>query len=809
MPRRAGWSLVEQLGEGGFGEVWLARHGNEERVFKFCFDLARLRALKREVTLFRLLRETLGHRPDIARLIGWDFSALPFFLESSYTDGGDLPHWSDHHGGLAAIPLVTRLELVAQVAEALAAAHSVGVLHKDVKPQNILVAHDQDGRPRAVLTDFGLGLLTRPEALESPGFSVLGFTEVARASSDSAAGTARYMAPELFAGKPATIEADVYSLGVLLYQMALGDFGRGLAEGWRREIDDELLAADIAACVDGSPERRLRDGAELAERLRNLAERRLRRQEENARTLAAQRAQRRRRVTRWLGVAAAGIVPLLSIFAYLTYQAKNRELLARQHEEKRRQQAEALIDFMLGDLRQQLQPIGKLKILDQVGDRALEYFAAVREGDLSPAELASYAKTMHQIGQVRFGLGKKPEAKAAFVASLALARRLAASDPKNQQWQFELGQSHFWVGFLWWKERKLDQAMAEFEAYLRISAELVARDPQNSDWQLELAYSYSNIGSIAEEQNDLDRAASSFATSLKVFDELIGRRKETAELLVEAAKIDVKLAEVLHRRGDLEGAIARHRAALSNYQAALAQDPANALLLTSASSVKGYLGNLLLELGDPAGARDLFRADLEIMEGLVRRDPDNFNYKELLSSRINRLGRALLASGNLAEARQALTRDRALTAELLAKNAEVPAWLFARARNWCSWSLLALAEQDPRQTRLAASSCRDILGKLPATGEDRSYRWWLARSHWLLGLAHRRMGEPESAILACREGAAIARPLIETHPLPGEMDLFVRLSSCSDNAAEARPWLARLSAIHYRESAFLAFLAEK
>src|SRR5439155_924024 len=75
LPSSPHWVVEKKLGEGGFGEVWLARHikSKAERVFKFCFDAERLRALKREVVLFRLLKEALGDRRDIARVIDWQF----------------------------------------------------------------------------------------------------------------------------------------------------------------------------------------------------------------------------------------------------------------------------------------------------------------------------------------------------------------------------------------------------------------------------------------------------------------------------------------------------------------------------------------------------------------------------------------------------------------------------------------------------------------------------------------------------------------------------------------------------------------
>src|SRR5439155_4903699 len=135
------WVLEEKLGEGGFGEVWKARHEklDEQHVFKFCFRADRVRSLKREVTLFRLLKERIGEHPNIVRLHDIYFDQPPFYLEEEYVSGKDLKSWCEAQGGVEKVPLDVRLEIVAQAADGLQAADDAGVIHRDVKPGNILI----------------------------------------------------------------------------------------------------------------------------------------------------------------------------------------------------------------------------------------------------------------------------------------------------------------------------------------------------------------------------------------------------------------------------------------------------------------------------------------------------------------------------------------------------------------------------------------------------------------------------------------------------------------------------------------------
>ena len=341
--------MSSSLGEGGYGEVWLALHEKTKakRVFKFCYEPDRVRGLKREVVLFRLLKESLGHRDDIAQIVDWQFSEPPYFLESEYTEGGDLKDWADAKGGIGGenVPIETRLELAAQVAVALGAAHSAGVLHKDIKPSNILIS-EVSGKdvPRASLTDFGIGLITDPAALAAQGITAAGFTETLVNSSTptSGAGTRLYMAPEIVEGKPATTLSDIYSLGVVLYQLVTGDLSQAVATGWERNVDDDLLREDIAACVDGDPERRLKSANDLAERLRTLEARTetLRQVEETKRL--SEMMEKKRRQFRMLGAAGMALTVIVCAVAFREYTLRGQAEEARAAAESAQRESDQL-----------------------------------------------------------------------------------------------------------------------------------------------------------------------------------------------------------------------------------------------------------------------------------------------------------------------------------------------------------------------------------------------------------------------------------------------------------------------------------
>lgn len=357
-PLRPLWRLVQPLGSGGFGEAWLVEHAKtgERRAFKFGVDAAGLATLRREITLHRVLRQALGPRPDFLRILDWNLEEPPCYLELEYVEGGSLADWFAAEGGPAAVPLETRLDIVAQVAEAVSAAHSVGVLHKDLKPGNILIAGQGRGHPQVKLCDFGSGHLTDLARLEQLEITRLGFTEV-KPDERSSGGTPLYLAPELLQGHAPTARSDLYALGVLLYQVVIGDLRKPLAVGWEHDVSDPLLRDDIAAAANGRVEQRLGDAAALATRLRQLEERRRLHADEEAAHAEAQRlkseldrAQRRRRR---LAVASGALATLLAVAGVLLLQVREAREQARHDADV----AEAVNEFLTNDLLAQANPM--------------------------------------------------------------------------------------------------------------------------------------------------------------------------------------------------------------------------------------------------------------------------------------------------------------------------------------------------------------------------------------------------------------------------------------------------------------------
>ena len=240
------YRLEELLGMGGFGAVYKATNRFEQnqppRAIKFCLDPSMVTSLHRERAILDQLMaagETAWSN-RIVRLYGYALEVQPPFLVYEFVPGGDLTAYlmsTRQKTGKGFHPVLV-LELIRQVAEGLAFAHRQGLVHRDLKPANILVSAST-----IKLTDFGIGgavadMFARGASISGSGRSQSRATE--QISLFRGSGTPLYMSAEQRRGDQPDPRHDLYSLGVVWYQLLVGDVTRELHPGWVDELTEEF-----------------------------------------------------------------------------------------------------------------------------------------------------------------------------------------------------------------------------------------------------------------------------------------------------------------------------------------------------------------------------------------------------------------------------------------------------------------------------------------------------------------------------------------------------------------------------------------
>jgi eukaryotic-like serine/threonine-protein kinase len=364
------------------------------------------------------------------------------------------------------------------------------------------------------VADFGSATLMDPAKLRELGITNLGFTRSMAKEDESLSGTLMYMAPEVLGGQSPTASADVYALGVMLWQVTVGDFRRPLSPGWEAEISDELIREDIAAAASGDPAKRLNSAAELAERLSTLDVRRAHRNELAQAEFRAEVAERELADARarrpWIWFATAALIAGLAASLFLYREA----LLERDIAKRQTNITNAINLFLADDLLGRSNPFQSGKAAESLVDAVNQASASIDSQFKNAPEVA--ARLHHTIAKALDSRTNYADARREYERAVTLY--LQTEGPLSQNAI----------------EARLQRAFMEARSYegtaLKVAKDLLAQEeallpriknpkPELDVWRLSTQGMISLVENDAKAANQQFKAALDGATALSSFDE--------------------------------------------------------------------------------------------------------------------------------------------------------------------------------------------------------------------------------------------------------------------------------------------------
>jgi eukaryotic-like serine/threonine-protein kinase len=651
------YQLEREVGQGGMGAVWLAHRADG----RFQGEVA-IKFLK--AGLFgqgdngRFAREgqilgRLSH-PHIARLLdaGVHQGHQPY-LVLEYVDGLPIDRYCHVHG----LDIEARIRLFLDVLAAVAHAHQRLILHRDLKPSNILVT--ADGQVK--LLDFGIAKLmddaTQPAAA----------TELTQRA--GSAFTPQYAAPEQIQQGDVTTATDVYALGVLLYQLLGGRHPtaddtqthldrlkavvelvpKRLSEVASGQLDPviarqaKLLKGDldtiVAMALKKSAAERYANAEQFSADLNHWLQHEPITARPDTRWYVLGRFVRRHRLA--VGASTAAVFALMGLTTFSVVQAHRAEQ-AEHQAQQRRQQADDLLSFMLGEFADKLRPIGRLELLDSVGTKALSYLST-SEG-LSPQEKLQRAKALTVLGEVRVSKRDMEGAREPLVAAQALLQGPPPNKEMAGAWYKAQGAAAFWEGHSYFTKRQFEQALGPLNRYANVTKDWLKLAPTDSDALTELSYAQNSLGSLQLETADFNGATSSFSSSIELKKRVLASSSSaaTATLQMELADSMSWLATALLWKSQKPEALVVFNEAIVLIQNVRKENPSNGFWTFQEAVMRRWAGQTAMDIGEMGVAQSNVDEAVRLLTELQTKDPSNTNWRiNLLRSRGLQLKRSM------------------------------------------------------------------------------------------------------------------------------------------------------------------------
>ncbi|MBI5771550.1 MAG: TIR domain-containing protein [Verrucomicrobia bacterium] len=372
---------------------------------------------------------------------------------------------------------------------------------------------------------------------------------------------------------------------------------------------------------------------------------------------------RQRRLTLITAASVVGMAITLGL-AIAAWRAKGEAQLARNDAQRRQAQAEDLLGFMLVDFRLQLEKVGRLELMESVGDKAKAYVDSLGERDLTDTTLSGKVKALTVIGIVHAQKLHAKEAMQAFEQACVLAEAIVRRHPVEGGALFDRAQAEYWILNMHYTRRDIATARDWAVRYRDTSVALVGLEPGNPRWQREAVSGHHNLAVIELERGKLAAARSGFLRELPILEKMATADPKNTELPGSIANVVSYLGTIAERSGDLFEAIARFEEQTKRLEALVKADPRTAKLQERLANACALQANVLAVTGRAAEALALRTRGRALLSSLISADPANNNYQR--AELKIRLQSAMLTPGDAIAVRKLVDSIR-LELEPLAK----------------------------------------------------------------------------------------------------------------------------------------------
>ncbi|MES2146826.1 MAG: TIR domain-containing protein, partial [Pseudomonadota bacterium] len=492
---------------------------------------------------------------------------------------------------------------------------------------------------------------------------------------------------------------------------------------------------------------------------------------------------RRQKRLAWVAAASLAGMAMTSLLAVTAIQARDS---ARDQ----RREAEGLVAFMLGDLKDKLEPIGKLDALDGVGTKVLDYYSKQGTSDLSEAGLLQRSRALSLSAQVAFLRGNLDAAQKFYREAFDGTAEALARAPDDPQRLFDHAQNVFWIGELERRLGRIGEAEKSFREYRSLADRMVGIEPDNLKWRMEVQYARENLGIVLMAQRRFAEAGQEFSNIIGPMQSLATIDPKNREYQRELTNALAWLADARWAEGRLDDAISIRQRQLSVLERIIGQGSADVGLRSQVTPARQALGLLLASRGRKDEAIAEYRSGLAKAGELVALEPENSQWAAQAAGIRLELAKALLGAGERQEAAVEVSVGCQSVAALRARNSGLAYWRRLQTNCLALRTQLALmtanlsAAADLAAQALAAARSED-------SGDAAGDRYRIATAYRLLGDVRRRSGDLAGAREAWTTGLGqLPRNVAEQ---PSEIDKRAELLSRAGRQDEARPLVQRLA----------------